>query len=87
MATANINHTMITWARQRAGYSLSVFAAKCSVTEERLSLWESGEQQVTFNQAMAISDKSHIPFGYLFYRLPQLSPFLFRICGPRIAGQ
>ncbi|KAI3492042.1 hypothetical protein L1887_43588 [Cichorium endivia] len=70
MATANINHTMITWARQRAGYSLSVFAAKCSVTEERLSLWESGEQQVTFNQAMAISDKSHIPFGYLFLPAP-----------------
>lgn len=70
MATANINHTMITWARQRAGYSLCVFAAKCSVTEDRLSLWESGEQQVTFSQAMVIADKSHIPFGYLFLPTP-----------------
>lgn len=72
MATANINTAMLTWARQRSGYSLSALAAKCFVNEERLIKWESGEQPMTFNQAMLFAEKTHIPFGYLFLTAPPL---------------
>lgn len=70
MATANINTAMLTWARLRSGYSLPAFAAKCTVTEERLMQWESGEQSMTFNQAMLFAEKAHVPFGYLFLIAP-----------------
>lgn len=70
MATANINTAMLTWARQRSGYSLPAFAAKCAVSKERLIQWESGEQPMTFNQAMLFAEKAHIPFGYLFLTAP-----------------
>lgn len=70
MATANINTAMLTWARQRSGYSLPAFAAKCAVSEERLKQWESGEQSMTFNQAMLFAEKAHVPFGYLFLLAP-----------------
>lgn len=66
MATANINSEMLTWARMRSGYSLSVFASKCAISEERLVQWESGTHTMTFNQAMLFAEKAHIPFGYLF---------------------
>ncbi|EQB98925.1 XRE family transcriptional regulator [Photorhabdus temperata] len=70
MATANINTAMLTWARERSGYSVSEFARKCGVSEERLLRWESGEQAMTFNQAMQFAEKTHIPFGYLFLMTP-----------------
>ncbi|XES83703.1 XRE family transcriptional regulator [Franconibacter pulveris] len=70
MATANINTKMLTWARERSGYSLPEFARKCAVTEERLAEWEAGEQPLTFNQAMVFADKAHVPFGYLFLIAP-----------------
>lgn len=70
MATANINTAMLTWARQRSGYSLPTFASKCAVSEERLVQWESGEQAMTFNQAMLFAEKAYIPFGYLFLAVP-----------------
>lgn len=70
MATANINIAMLTWARGRSGYSVSEFAHKLTISEERLLKWESGEQALTFNQAMQFADKAHVPFGYLFLLQP-----------------
>lgn len=76
MSMANINTTMLTWARERSGYSLSVFADKCDVTEERLLQWESGSHSITFNQAMMFARKTHIPFGYLFLTTPPTETLL-----------
>lgn len=70
MATANINTAMLTWARERSGYSVSEFAHKLTIDEERLLKWESGEQALTFNQAMQFAERAHIPFGYLFLLKP-----------------
>lgn len=70
MATANINTAMLTWARERSGYSVSEFAHKLTIDEKRLLKWESGEQALTFNQAMQFADKAHVPFGYLFLLKP-----------------
>lgn len=76
MATANINTAMLTWARERSGCSVSDFAHKLMIDEERLLKWESGEQTLTFNQAMQFADKAHVPFGYLFLLHPPVETLL-----------
>ena len=76
MATANINTVMLTWARERSGCSVSDFAHKLLIDEERLLKWESGEQTLTFNQAMQFADKAHVPFGYLFLLHPPVETLL-----------
>ncbi|MCZ0750095.1 XRE family transcriptional regulator [Aeromonas enteropelogenes] len=70
MTTANINTEMLMWARERSGFSVSEFAKKCGVPEERLQEWEMGKHPMTFNQAMTFAEKAHIPFGYLFLQQP-----------------
>ncbi|WP_286719852.1 helix-turn-helix domain-containing protein [Thalassolituus sp. UBA2009] len=71
-STAQINHRMLTWARERSGIALPEFAAKCGVTEERLMDWEEGKRPITFNQAQGYANKAHVPFGYLFLHQPPL---------------
>jgi len=70
MTTANINTDMLTWARERSGISVPDFARRCGISEERLREWESGERELTFNQAMRFAEKAHVPFGYLFLAKP-----------------
>lgn len=66
MSTANINPKILSWARERLGFTVPEFAQKLGKTEECLVAWESGEKPLTFNQAMSFAKKAHIPFGYLF---------------------
>lgn len=70
MTTANINVKMLTWARERSGFSMPEFAKKCGVSEERLQEWEEGKRSMTFKQAMDFAVKAHVPFGYLFLLQP-----------------
>ncbi len=70
MTTAIIKTEMLVWARERSGISVSELAKKCSVSEERLREWESGQHAMTFKQAMTFATKAHIPFGYLFLERP-----------------
>ncbi|KGT90029.1 peptidase [Enterobacter cancerogenus] len=70
MTIANINPAMLSWSRERAGFTLEKLAQKCGITLERLQEWESGQQPLTFNQAMAFAGKVHVPFGYLFLPHP-----------------
>ncbi|WP_404359479.1 ImmA/IrrE family metallo-endopeptidase [Methylotuvimicrobium sp. KM1] len=70
MTTANINTTMLTWARERTGIDVSDFARKCGVSVDKLSEWESGRRPLTFKQALTYAEKAHIPFGYLFLVQP-----------------
>jgi len=72
MPRAQINHKMLTWARERSGFSVSEFAAKLHIKEERLHRWESGEEQLTFKQAQSFAAKAHVPFGYLFLQKPPI---------------
>ncbi|WP_026602720.1 helix-turn-helix domain-containing protein [Methylomonas sp. 11b] len=72
MTTANINTTMLTWARERSGVTVSEFARKCGVSLDKLSEWESGHRSLTFKQAMTYAEKAHIPFGYLFLAQPPI---------------
>lgn len=73
MSQANVNPQMLTWARERSGFSLSefakrVFGNKRPGAEEKLLAWENGEQRPTFNQALDFAKKAYVPFGYLFLR-------------------
>lgn len=70
MSKAKVNIAMLTWARERSGYSLPEFAHKLGVTDEKLAQWEAGEQQLTFVQAMKFAEKAYVPFGYLFLAQP-----------------
>ena len=70
MTTANINTTMLTWARERTGIAVSDFARKCGVSADKLSEWEAGHRPLTFKQALTYAEKAHIPFGYLFLVQP-----------------
>lgn len=70
MSNAKINKAMLSWARERSGFTLPEFAQKLGVTDEKLTQWEAGERELTFVQAMAFADKAHVPFGYLFLHQP-----------------
>ncbi|MBS4050917.1 MAG: ImmA/IrrE family metallo-endopeptidase [Methylomonas sp.] len=70
MTTANINTTMLTWARERTGIAVSDFARKCGVSADKLCEWEAGRRPLTFKQALTYAEKAHIPFGYLFLVQP-----------------
>ena len=70
MTTANVNPEILFWARERLGLSVSEFAKKIGKTDDCLVAWEAGERPVTFNQAMNLAKKAHIPFGYLFLPEP-----------------
>jgi Zn-dependent peptidase ImmA (M78 family) len=74
VAYAKINPDILSWARNRAQLSISALAKKLAINEERLEQWENGEESLTFKQAQNFSDKTHIPFGYLFLRHPPLEP-------------
>jgi Zn-dependent peptidase ImmA (M78 family) len=56
------------WARERADLTLGMLAVKLQTTEDKLSAWESGEKPITMRKAMALAEKTYIPFGYLFLK-------------------
>ena len=66
MASANINPEMLSWARQRLGLSVGVFAKKLGKSEDCVVGWEAGEKPITFVQAMNFAKKAYVPLGYLF---------------------
>ena len=72
MSKAKVNVAMLTWARERSGYSLPEFAHKLGITDEKLAQWETGEMQLTFVQAMKFAEKAYVPFGYLFLDKPPI---------------
>lgn len=63
---ALVTPQLIQWARQRYYPNLVLAAKKLSVTPDKLSSWERGDERPTFRQAQSLAQKFHIPFGYLF---------------------
>lgn len=70
MARAQINPSMLTWARMRAGLDVPALARKLYVKEGRVHAWEQGEAAPTFRQAQQFAHHVHAPFGYLFLHEP-----------------
>ena len=70
MGQALINAEMLSWARERAGLSVSRLAEKLQQPEDKVAAWEAGEARPTFRQAQQFAQQVHAPFGYLFLRQP-----------------
>lgn len=89
MSTAHINPQMLTWARERLGFSVPEFAKKIAQKEDKLAAWEDQTAKPTFKQAINFAQKAHIPFTYLFLREPPVEePLLadLRTVGSRHLG-
>lgn len=69
-AYAQVNPNIIRWARERADLTLGMLATKLQTTEDKLEAWEMGEKPITMRKAMALAEKTFIPFGYLFLDTP-----------------
>ncbi len=63
---AYITPNILKWARESARMSLEVAAAKVSVSTDRLSEWENGENQPTIRQAQLLAKAYKRPFSILF---------------------
>ena len=55
-ANALINKNMLVWARESAGLNVEEAAQKLGVSEEKLSIWESGEAFPTIKQLKKIAN-------------------------------
>jgi len=74
MTTALVNRSILSWARERAGFGLEELADKLGNKVEKLILWESGKAKPTFKQAQDLANTLHIPFGFLFLAHPPAEP-------------
>jgi Zn-dependent peptidase ImmA (M78 family)/transcriptional regulator with XRE-family HTH domain len=65
---ALITGDIITWARQRLGYSYKQVADEigASVTADDIAQWEAEKALPDFRKAQKLATALHIPFGYLF---------------------
>lgn len=66
MLRVSIEPQMLVWARERAGVSQASLAEKF----KRLPEWESGEVKPTYRQLESFAKSVHVPFGYLFFKIP-----------------
>ena len=72
---------IITWARQRAGYSLE----DAQVDFKKIAQWEEGEVRPTYPQLEKLSDKFKVPIAVFFFPKPPDVPAIeqsFRTLGP-----
>jgi Zn-dependent peptidase ImmA (M78 family) len=70
MAKALINGKTLSWARERAALSVEEVASRMNQSIERVLGWEGGTDQPTFRQAQKLANIVHVPFGFLFLRVP-----------------
>lgn len=70
MVDALINPSILTWSRERAGFTVPEIASKLKVKPEQLLQWEEGTKKPTFKQAQNFAYRTHIPFGYLYLKQP-----------------
>lgn len=66
MLRVSIEPQLLVWARERAGISQEVLAKRF----QKLPEWERGEVKPTYRQLESFAKSVHVPFGYLFFRVP-----------------
>ena len=62
----DVDSNMLTWAIDRAGYSVHDFTEKMPGVQE----WLNGNKKPTIKQLEAFSKKVYLPLGYLFLKEP-----------------
>ena len=70
MVEALVNPSILAWARERAGFTVSKLAEKLKIKQEQVESWETGNSKPTFRQAQIFANKTYVPFGYLFLKEP-----------------
>ena len=75
-----VTPAIVTWARQRAGFSLDAAAEKFA----KIAAWESGEASPSYPQLEGLADKFKVPIAVFFFPEPPALPPLeesFRTLG------
>jgi Zn-dependent peptidase ImmA (M78 family)/DNA-binding XRE family transcriptional regulator len=67
--SAEVNPTLLAWAREQSGYAPENVAKRLGVKLDRLEAWERGDLKPTVRQAQELAKYYHRPFGVFF--LPQ----------------
>jgi Zn-dependent peptidase ImmA (M78 family)/DNA-binding XRE family transcriptional regulator len=67
---ALINPTMLTWAREQAGYSPADAAHKLGIDEARLQALENGEETPTFAKLLDMADLYKRPVSLFYLKKP-----------------
>lgn len=71
---ALITPTVLSWARQEAGYTEEAFALKIKVKPETYRLWETGAARPTFKQFIKIADTLKRPLSVFYAQMPPDEP-------------
>ncbi|WP_420179848.1 ImmA/IrrE family metallo-endopeptidase [Paenarthrobacter sp. TA1.8] len=77
MATefAPVTPSVLKWARESVGAGIADAAQRAGVTEDRILLWESGDQEPTVAKARALAKLYQRPFSVLFLPEPPVHSF------------
>lgn len=68
--TLPITPRVLSWARERAGYSVE----EAAVTFKRIASWEAGEDSPTYPQLEELAEKFGLPIAAFFFPEPPVSP-------------
>ena len=68
-----ITPEVVTWARERLGYSLDALIVKRS-DFKRIAEWESGESQPTYRQLEMLAKELWLPVAVFFFPEPPETP-------------
>lgn len=71
---AEVNPTLLVWAREQSGYSPELVAKRLGVKLERLEAWERGERKPTVRQTQELAKYYQRPFGVFFLPQPPSIP-------------
>ena len=71
MIRVPVNPKLLSWARERAGYSVSAL----EVRFPKIAAWEHGEVQPTIKQLEAFAKATRTPVGFLFLAEPPAEQF------------
>lgn len=70
---AYINGRLLTWARERRGWTKDHLASKLkNTTEDHITEWETGVNYPAYGKAEKLATLLHVPFGYLFAEKPPI---------------
>lgn len=72
---AMINPAVLTWARETAGFDLAAAAAKINVDEEKLAVWEAGDDQPSIPQLRKLAETYKRPLAVLYLPEPPINSF------------
>lgn len=73
---AMVNPIILSWARERAGFSVDDIAQKLHVRVQALVEWEQGTTLPTFKQAQRLAKATRVPFPYFYLAEPPVESFV-----------